>query len=43
MTLLPAREVAAMLGLSQRTVYALGLPCYRFGRAVRFALADVPC
>lgn len=33
--MLTAAQVATMLGLSARTVYALGLPCYRFGRAVR--------
>lgn len=39
--MLTASEVARLLGLKPRTVYALGLPCYRFGRAVRFDPADV--
>lgn len=43
---LTARQVAAVLGVSERMVYALAapagpLPCYRLGRAVRFDAADV--
>ncbi len=45
MSLLRASEAARLLGLSQRTVYALAgageLPCYRFGSAVRFDPADL--
>lgn len=33
MPMLDARAVAAALGLAVRTVYALPLPRYRFGRA----------
>lgn len=43
--MLPAVAVAHQLGISQRAVYAAAeaghLPCYRFGRAVRFDPADV--
>ena len=43
---LTAKEVAKMLSLDERTVYALAapdgpLPCYRFGRSVRFEAEDV--
>lgn len=38
--LLDAEELATQLGESKQTVYALarekGLPCIRFGRAIRF-------
>lgn len=39
-----AAEVAKILGISARMVYAIParlLPRYKFGRAVRFAPADV--
>jgi excisionase family DNA binding protein len=43
--MLTAANVAAMLGLKERTVYALAkdgeLPCHRFNTSVRFELADV--
>lgn len=43
--MLTAANVAQQLGIGARTVYALhaagALPGYRFGRAVRFAPADV--
>lgn len=43
--MLTAAAVAAMLGLKERTVYALAsdgtLPCHRFNTSVRFELADV--
>lgn len=41
-----AREAAKILGLSERSIYALAapagpIPCYRHGRAVRFLIGDV--
>ena len=43
--LLTARQVAAILGLSARKVYALAesgaVACHRFGAAVRFDLSDI--
>lgn len=43
--MLSAKEVAALLGLSSRKVYAMAssgqLPSYRFGDAVRFDPVDV--
>lgn len=38
---LTAKEVAKMLNLKPRTVYQLPIRCYRYGRAVRYELADV--
>lgn len=43
--LITAEEAATALGLSRRTVYDLAaqgtIPCWRFGRAVRFRLSEV--
>jgi hypothetical protein len=36
-----AKAVAQLLGVSPRMVYSLPIPRYRFGRAVRYDLADV--
>src|SRR5688572_23430251 len=39
--MLTAKTVAALLGLSIRAVYSLPIPWHQFGRAVRYAPADV--
>ncbi|WP_457955296.1 helix-turn-helix domain-containing protein [Achromobacter xylosoxidans] len=44
--LIRAKEAAAILGVSLRTAYALAapggpIPCYRIGRTLSFALADL--
>lgn len=43
--ILTATQAAERMGISQRKVYELAdsgdLPCYRIGRAVRFAAADI--
>ncbi|MDR3004839.1 MAG: helix-turn-helix domain-containing protein, partial [Acidovorax sp.] len=43
--MIDAKQVALLLGLSERTVYELAksgrLNCYRFGSAVRFEQADI--